>query len=195
MSRRSAIIVALIAAAVFAVVYFWPEDTGAQPLASPSVASRLHLGDGAVQRGAVAGDVVRPRRGDRWHGDRRRNGRHDAWRRGPRPLVIVTEGERVIERETVIVQPAPPVPAAIPAAPPEPLDPHGQARTVSARGADRPREWVLGGVLPPELPLVSLNAAAYGLPPLPSGQFYARVDGDVLRVEAGTRRVIGVTAQ
>jgi hypothetical protein len=69
------------------------------------------------------------------------------------------------------------------------------ARTVSARGFEPPREWVLGAVLPPDLPYVTLDPSAYGLAPPPDGHLYARVDGDVLRIEAGTRRILGVLAE
>ena len=251
MSRRFAIIIAVLAIIVFAVVYFWPEKT-----AAGSVSGRLHLGASGFSIGGAVGDVrfstgrghrqlARPgRHRDGWGSHRHRPGsvsgrlhrgdagttidlgavrfsdgkerrhsdsrdRHrDGWglkrdrwhdrRRGLRPVVVVPpySTERVIVYDTVIAPPppAPQVPAS-PEAPPPPLDPEGGARTLSAPGAAPPREWVLGAVLPPDLPHVGLDAAAYGLPPPPDGQIYARVDGDVLRIDAGTRRIISVLAQ
>ena len=192
MSRRLTIIVTLIAAAIFAVVYFWPEDVEAG--SGVSVTGRLHLGDGAVNLDARIGagthrDNARGPR-NRWHP------RHGSHRRA-RPLLVVPYApprERVIVRETVVTPPPAPV-AAAPAPPPEPLDPRGHARTVPARGAGLPREWVLGDVLPADLPHVALEPDVYGLPQPPSGQIYARVDGDVLRIDASTRRIVAVVAR
>lgn len=201
MSRRLAIVIALLAAAVFAVVYFWPKE-----IAAGSVSGRLHVGDrGAVNFGGVRfsdGRVHRHsdrwhghhRGRDRWHGERRYDRRHD-WRRGPRPLVIVPV-ERTIRYDEVAA-PSPPAPAA-PAAPSEALalDPQGRARTLAAPEAAQPREWVLGAVLPDHLPHVVLEpASSYGLPPPPEGQIYARVDGDVLRIERDSRRIVAVLAR
>lgn len=177
MNRRHALIIAILAALVFAVVYFWPETARAD------VTGRLHLGDGGAQAGVQLGD--RPR----WR--RRHKDRHD-WRRAVL-VVPYRPAERVIIRETVVTQPSSP-PASV-AAPPEPLDPQGRARTLPARGLVRPREWVLGAALPPDLPHVVLDPAAYGLPQPPAGQLYARADGDVLRIGAGSRRIVAVVAR
>ena len=46
-----------------------------------------------------------------------------------------------------------------------------------------------------DLPYVMLEPSAYGLPPPPEGQIYARVEGDVLRIEPGTRRILAVLAR
>lgn len=217
MSRRLAIILAVLAVVVFGVVYFWPEDAGAG-----DVSGRLHLGDRGVQaRGSIGGlhvggsfGGVRLRGsfgGVRWsdgldrrhhghrHGKHRDRRHHRAHGLLDRSIVIVpdVQTERVIERETVVIS-APPPPAQfapVPQpAPPTALDPQGQARTVPARGVGQPREWVLGAVLPPDLPVVLLDPAAYGLPQPPDGQIYIRVDGDVLRIQADTRRIVSVLA-
>ncbi len=194
MSRNLAIMIALIAAAVFAVVYLWPQHAAAGP--GVSVTGRLHLGDAAVGLDARIGEW--PRRGDaagprhRWH----RWNRRDRYGHRRRPLLVVPYAaprERVIVRETVTTPPAPV--AEVPGPPPRPLDPRGRARTLSARGAEHTREWVLGDVLPADLPHVALDPAAYSLPQPPDGQIYARVDGDVLRIDADTRRIIAVVAR
>lgn len=193
MSRRSALIVAVVAALVFAVVYFWPEKAVAGSGFSPSVTGRLHLGDRAVLPGARTGAVER----DRWKDRRDRRGHHR--HRKQRPLIVLQPGTtRIIERETVIIQPpaaAPPPAPPVAKAPPPPPDPHGRARTLPARGATGPREWALGDTLPHGVPHVTLDPVAYGLPRPPDGQLYARVGGDVLRIEAGSRRILGVLAR
>ena len=200
MTRRQGIIIAIVAAIAFAVVYFWPETARA------GVAGRLHLGDGGVRIGVQIGDGHRWKNGPRWK--RRRHGHHGEWRRWPRPggratlpprgpvLVVpyAVSAERVIIRETVVAPPPAPV-AVRQAAPPEPPDPQGRARTVAARGAEAPREWVLGAALPPDLPHVALAPGTYGLPQPPPGQIYARVNGDVLRIEAGSRRIVAVVSR
>jgi len=196
MSRRFAIAVALIAAAVFAVVYFWPKHAAADP--EIPVTARLHLGDAAV--GLEARFGKRPGRHDGGGGWRRRDGHHGHGHRrghGRRSLLVVPYAEpfeRVIVHETVIAPPPAPV-AEMPAQPPETLDPRGRARTLSARGAEPPREWVLGDVLPADMPHVALDPDSYGLPQPPDGQIYARVDGDVLRIDADTRRIVAVVAR
>ena len=209
MSRRLVIILAILAAGVFGAVYFWPEKAEAG-----GVSARLHMGDGGVGlNGAFGGvrfsdglhDHSDKGRGHRDHGHRddadrhRHHGHQGVWGHWPRSVVLFPSEttERVIVRETVVVpQPTvPPPPASMAVTPPPPLDPQGMARTVSARGGERPREWVLGAVLPPDLAYVVLDPSSYGLAPPPDGEFYARVDGDVLRIEAGTRRILSVLAQ
>lgn len=191
MSRRFAITVALIAAAIFAVLYFWPKPAVADP--GVSVTGRLHLGDRGIGLDARIGTGRHPGHA---RGPRNRLHPHDRHYRA-RPLLFVPYAaprERVIVRETVVAPRPAPV-AAVPAPPPEPLDPRGHARTMPARGAGQPREWVLGDVLPAELPHVALEPAAFGLPQPPSGQIYARVEGNVLRIDASTRRIVAVVAR
>lgn len=198
MSRRTTIIIALLAAAVFAVVYFWPEDTYAG-----GVGARLHLGDRGVNLGAAVGGVrfsdgrERHRRDrDRWRRHHRDHWHRDRWD-NPATIVVVPPAPR--ERVTVREVPVPAAPVAdlpvTPLDPGIPLNPGGQARTVPVRGVAEPREWLLGATLPPDLPHVALDPVAYGLPLPPEGQLYARVDGDVLRIEAGSRRILGVLAR
>jgi hypothetical protein len=209
MSRRLVVILAALAVSVFGIVYFWPDAAGAG-----GVSARLHLGDSGIRmNGGIDGKRWSDGRDhDHWHTQRRHRDRWDNHRhRGgfgfrlnwPRSATVLSPYStgRVIERETIIVPQAPP-PAPVTAAPPpvtaaptaSPLDPQGTARTVSARGEYRPREWVLGAPLPPDLPHVTLDPSAYGLPAPPDGQLYARVEGDVLRIEAGSRRILGVLA-
>ena len=197
MTRRRVLIIAAVAIAVFAVIYFWPRSTNAD------VTGRLHLGDGRARLGVVIGDPPR------WDRPRRPHGPHKHWRPHPwfgnviarppkpRPVLILPYAvprERVIIRESVVAPPPAPAEPIPVAAPPQPLDPQGRARTVAARGAERTREWVLGAVVPRDLPQVMLEPAAYGLPQPPSGQIYARVDGDVLRIETGSRRIVAVVS-
>ncbi len=176
MPRAIAIAVVLSAAAVVAVI-----DGGPKPAVAGSgvsVTGRLHLGDAAVLLDARAGHG--PRRHD-GAGPRHRRRGHVEHDRGRRPLLVLPyygyadPDERVIVRETVIAPPAPV--AEVPAPPPQPLDPRGNARTLSARGTVRLREWVLGDVLPDDMPHVSLDAdfvraaAAAGRPDLRPGRW------------------------
>lgn len=204
MSRRLAIIIAVAAVVVFCIVYFWPETARAGSTLHGSVGARLHLGDSGVRIGATTGGVRwsdgRPRhRSDgRWdhHRDWWKHGAPGPWRRWPRAVVVVPAAPQppVIVRETIVMPPAPPPAPVEVLGPPAPLDPAGRARTVSVLGGGAPREWVLGAVLPPDIPYVTLAPLAFGLPVPPPGQIYIRVDGDVLRIEAGTRRILGVVA-
>ena len=100
----------------------------------------------------------------------------------------------------IIIQAPPPAPAATaaPAAPParssQPLDPRGHIKVVGE--AERATDaWSEGDVLPDGVPQVTLDYAAYGLPVPPLGEKYARVGNDVLRIDAGTRRITQVVAR
>lgn len=202
MSRKHALIAAILGAITFAVVYFWPETARAGPAAAPGASGRLHLGDRAVLSGqrSVAVPVYEP-----YPRHRPKPGTRRTLPPRKPPVLVVpfpVWPERVIVREKVVREqvvsaPVPASAAAALAAPPAVTaapDPRGRARTVAAPGS-APREWVLGAVLPPDVPHVALDPSAYGLPTPPEGQIYARVDDDVLRIEAGTRRIIGILAQ
>ncbi len=56
-------------------------------------------------------------------------------------------------------------------------------------------DWSPGDVLPDDVPQVTLDYAAYGLPIPPFGEKYARIGNDVLRIDAGTRRITEVVAR
>lgn len=71
-----------------------------------------------------------------------------------------------------------------------PPDPGGEIGRYPARGWTPLKQWTVGQILPPRLPHVKLSYKAYGLPKPPDGQIYARVRGDVLLIDAVTRRVI-----
>ena len=70
-----------------------------------------------------------------------------------------------------------------------PPDPSGHSRIIRARGAASRPEIAIGTVLPSNLPHVTLDPVRYDLPPVPPGQIYARVRGQVLLIDAVTRLV------
>lgn len=92
-----------------------------------------------------------------------------------------------------VAAPAPSEPAAQPDRPPQPLDPRGRIKVVDEERATD--AWSPGDVLPDDVPQVTLDYAAYGLPMPPLGEEYARIGNDVLRIDAGTRRVTEVVAR
>ena len=112
-------------------------------------------------------------------------------RRKYQPVLILRE-----ENNYFIEAPAPP--AAEPAPMPEPVaavppDPGSPRPVALARGADAPGPgYEIGQPLPGDIPQVTLNWRAYGLPEPPAGQIYARVYGEILLLDAADRRVIGL---
>jgi Ni/Co efflux regulator RcnB len=92
--------------------------------------------------------------------------------------------------------PAPPAPsvAAAPAA--QTLDPRGRITVVGEDEAEQAGDaWSQGDVLPREVPHITLDYAAYGLPTPSLGEKYARVGNEVLRIDTGSRRIVEVVAR
>ena len=133
------------------------------------------------------------RHGHKGHG--RWRGRHHAKWLGPAPLLLPYGGADVIVRE-VVVPVLVPVPAERPgdAVVAPALDPRGRASLVEEE-AGVVGDWAVGDILPRDVPHVTLDAFAYGLPQPPSGEKYARVGNDVLRVDLGSRRITAVVAR
>ncbi len=114
------------------------------------------------------------------------------------PLVI---GVPVRDRVTPsIAQPKALPPAQPVAAPPVPVvrdpapvpdDPAGHARLVPARGVKpvQRRQVEIGNRLPLGVPHVIIDPRRYDLPLAPPGEIYARIHGQVYRIEPTTRRV------
>lgn len=162
------------------------------------VSARIKLGTGPYHRG------LKRRSADRVT-TRTRRGTFDQYRdddyhhRRGRLIVVPVRERTIIQQVPVAVPPepqqvirieTPPQPVA-----PQTLDPQGSARTVTARGrAAAAQEYELGAVLPANQPHVILDHRRYGLPVPPSGQIYARVGRDVLRINPDTRRIIAVVA-
>lgn len=85
----------------------------------------------------------------------------------------------------------------LPPAPPEETepatrpDPGQPAPRLRARGSDRVRPaFAVGDRLPAGMPQVTLDWRTYGLPEPEPGTHYARVERDVLLLEAASRRVL-----
>jgi hypothetical protein len=127
--------------------------------------------------------------------DRRRAAHRHKWLRQGKALRPRAAFFPFVDSDVVIsdiVVPAPvsaPVPRDV-AAEARPLDPGGAGRLVHQPA--RTVDWAPDDKLPDGLPLVALDPVTYGLPELPLGQKYARVGNDVLRIDAGTRRVMEV---
>lgn len=142
------------------------------------------------------------RRGRHGHG-RHRHDRLDrkAFRHGgkwlrPAPLLLPYVGADVIVRE-VVVPVLVPVPSERPAdlsRSPGRLDPRGRVTLVGEEDGIV-GDWAQGDLLPDSVPHVTLDAVAYGLPQPPLGEKYARVGNDVLRIDAGSRRIVEVVAR
>ncbi len=94
----------------------------------------------------------------------------------------------------VTAPPAAAEPVAQPAEPDQGLDPRGRIKVVATE-EQATDDWAPGDVLPDETPQVTLDHAAYGLPVPPLGEKYARIGNDVLRIDAGTRRITEVIAR
>jgi len=158
--------------------------------------ARLSAGANGLRAGIRPGDRAgrHMRRHDERNGHTRRDRhRHRHRDRGHRPIIVVPVRERAAE-----IREKPPVPTE-PAAPAIteppvaklPLDPLGQSRRLRARTAPNVKKpWTIGEPLPASLPHVTLAPGPYGLPDLPPGEIYARVAGDLLRINAATRRVV-----
>ena len=141
-----------------------------------------------------AGKHDRGKWGGKRHGDRfgRRYGK---WL-GPAPLLLPYGGADVIVREVV-------VPVLIPVPAPRPAGDAGSAARLDPRGrvtlvGDEQGivgDWAQGDVLPEGVPLVTLDPVAYDLPQPPLGEKYARVGNDVLRIDAGSRRITEIVAR
>ena len=109
-----------------------------------------------------------------------------------RPVYVIYPGNRAPEAAAPVekaIEAPPPVESKPVAAPPPPPDPTGAASRQRARGALRQRQWTVGDYLPTTIPHVKLAARTYDLPPEPEGQIYARVRGELLLIDAVTRRV------
>lgn len=170
-------------------------------IAGRRLPSAVHLGD-------VELFAQRERLNAKFRGDGRKRHRRKDWRgKGvsrwlhPEPYYPYfwpgAPGVPGRNRTIVIVQvqaPPPAAPAAQAAPPPEPLDPRGRVTVVGEENGIV-GDWSEGDVLPQDLPYVSLDYAAYGLPIPPLGDRYARVGNDVLRIDAGTRRIEEVVAR
>ncbi len=125
---------------------------------------------------------------------RHRRGRHrDRWL-GPQPLLLPYGGTTVIVREIIVAVP-PTADGPVPVPAPRPrftgLEPRGRVARVGEEDGIV-SDWAPGDVLPDSVPHVTLDPVAYGLPQPPPGEKYARVGNDVLRIEAGSRRVTEV---
>lgn len=100
------------------------------------------------------------------------------------------------ERPEVTPTPLPPEPevvappAAVEETPPEPLDPAGSARMVTARGVVLGPRYAVGDALPASQPYVILDPVRHGLPQPPEGELYARVRRDVFRIRIGSREIV-----
>ena len=125
-----------------------------------------------------------------------RHGRRDGWRdrhrrdRWWRPRYYVVAPPTAPKAEAPGEKPVrvatPPEPVVDPVVPPDPQGNNGRYRALGAAPA---RDWQVGDFLPPGVPHVKLAHDAYDLPAPPDGQIYARVRGDVLLIDALTRRV------
>ena len=114
----------------------------------------------------------------------------------PAPLLLPYGGADVIVRE-VVVPVLVPVPAERPAdvlRGGSRLDARGRAAFVGGEDGVL-GGWAEGDILPGDVPHVALDAVAYGLPQPPPGEKYARVGNDVLRIDAGSRRITEVVGR
>ena len=76
------------------------------------------------------------------------------------------------------------------------IDPRGRITVVGEDEAEQAGDaWSQGDVLPREVPHITLDYAAYGLPTPSLGEKYARVGNEVLRIDTGSRRIVEVVAR
>lgn len=153
------------------------------------------FGDGKVVLGdkglyARIGDPPYKRRHERRRDRRYDSRRHDYPRyEYRRPIYVLDPAPTPAVEPRSVEKPAAEVPevtAPVKVAAP---DPRGAASRHRARGVRTGRTWSVGEFLPPSVPHVKLDARRYDLPPEPDGQIYARVRGDLLLIDAVTRRV------
>lgn len=164
-------------------------------LSGRSFPSRVLLGDVFLynQRRRLDEEFLGPdfRDGHRdWK--RHHRGLHAKFLR-PRSYLLPYGGADVIVREVIVPVP---VPAERPAAVAEParVEPRGRVRLVGEEEGIV-GDWAPGDRLPDNVPHVALDPVAYGLPDPPFGEKYARVGNDVLRIEAGSRRIVEIVAR
>lgn len=145
-------------------------------------------------------DRLGKRRGHGHHRHHRHHRRHHGKWLAPAPHPLRHGGASVVVRE-IIVPVLVPVPANRPAErlpeatrKPVPLDPRGRAAFVG-EGDGIVGDWAAGDILPRNVPHVTLDPIVYGLPQPPSGEKYARVGNDVLRIDTGSRRITEVVAR